>query len=44
MNAAGHTLKVISSSNGGNHEIELTAVTSGGVEYKFVYSGVITTL
>ena len=39
LNADGHTLKVLSSSNGGNHEIELYVVTSGGDEYKFKFSG-----
>lgn len=39
LNATGHTLKVLSSSNGGNHEIELYVVTSGGDEYKFKFSG-----
>ena len=39
LNATGHTLKVLSSSNGGNHEIELYVVTSDGTEYKFRFSG-----
>ena len=38
LNATGHTLKVISSSNGGNHELELTVATTSG-EYKFKFSG-----
>ena len=39
LNATGHTLKVISSSNGGNHEVELNVVTNSGDTYKFVFSG-----
>ena len=39
LGATGHTLKVLSASNGGNHEMELYVVTSNGTEYKFRFSG-----
>lgn len=39
LNDTGHTLKVLSASNGGNHEMELYVVTSNGTEYKFRFSG-----